>query len=971
MPTAILSDKAAKALGGVFGSLPDKAIEAFRGPDMVTPKILAIHTDLRPCTSQYTYGNVVLTGSSAEFVGGSRKRAEIDLQAYSSHNAWVFPKFGNFGRNRLLVDVSIKRADYLTVDSQGNSRIGFRWMPMFPIREDLGANIKLFSEEIEPQQYRLISTTTPLGSVSEKKPTRSSTRLTHKQLITNIPLAAIEYPSVPFYPSFRSDDEIGIKDSGSAGNKKNISAMWAWREQETPIERGLNNFIPGIKLQSPDYALDNRRLEVQLRPNEGSHIITFKGAKYNDKGEITKNASLQLDDGPKRFINIDFINKNIFLELSEKPGNMSSSIVSVYDTSKSLNEGKFTCKPGLSDNTSLASNCTCETDVKSTNVNALELPSRFLHLEELAPDPNFFALYQSEGIETPFPVDLNVSQLSKDGPCCVCIHYIRGIFFSLNTNNLPVISNIDPIFDPRFKNKQSFRYTWSRVPHGFPDGQGQDGRFNGFENLDDNLIDADSGLVFINRFPRDAINLNVETGTAAFFPSVKFAQDNNIIVKRIGPNPIDVKGGIPVGNDSASKGEQEQITLDFQFDTYVKIKTIIIRFVAGAGFEVPKVTLGIIDQKDRIGKVITRRTTRVISESIVTSVGMSLPNASVFRPSDVQQGRVLLTNIIIPSYTNQPFWNQFGQEFALIFGARDGDNSMGIAGIEIILDTPLVEDTITELINITERKYYFSSGSPIGGNNPELFLTAGDSATGYWTNTQTQAIQGANRHRASAFGIKLDKDEDFKKGEPNVLELNQEIEYTKARDLMPHPYTWEFINFIPLDEEEAINFYGGKQPSWTCQMSVSVGQINKVSSHDGDNLSYGQIPKRNVWNAPGHGWTFTLDDNYLICCRSCPRKSMVIDYNFAHFHDNLAIVQTARFWDELPSGFTRIIRAAFDGDDTITSGGLANGGSIPGAKLIDASVFTDGQGNPVKIPSNSGFRKDAKGNFIILDNGGI
>ena len=973
---ALMTDGQAKGDPGNFGGLTLKAVEAYRGPDMVTPKILDFHPSLRECTGAYTYGNQVLQGGKGGFSGGARKRAEIDFFWYEENAAdWEPPPFGNFGRNKVTVEISEKRGDYL--GGSKADQVGRRWMPMFPEREDLGAGIELWSEELEPQHYRLISTTTPLGDLGETVPSRGSPRFTHKALIFNRTLAAIEYPFSPYYPSFLPDADLGREPEdreGDFASGADISTMWAWREQEKPIGRGAGDVLEGITFLSPEYAIDNRRLEIKLRPDEGEHSLKYTPPQYNDEGEILKNASLQLDEGPPRFIKVDFINRNISIVLAENPEDEETA-ESFYDTSKKLGEGLLECTEDTpSDNLSQSAKCTCEVDIESDNLDNLNLPARFLHLDELVPSEGFFALYESEVIQTPFLIDITREETDK--PCCQCLYYIRGIFFFLTSGFLPVNRNIDPAFDARFTVTQKFSYTWSRVPHGFSDGSGQDGAFNGIEGQADQYISFKDGRVFNNRFPTGAINLNVPVGTAAFFPSVKFAQDNSIPVDGLEPGDPKLKGGIPVNEDGESQGEPEAITLDMRFDTYVRIKQVTIRFVAGSGFQVPRVTLARIDQQNRVGDVVTRRVASIIAESFLTAVGTDLPNASNFRSADIQDGSVLFPVDIFPSYTDVPFWNQFAQEFHLIFEPRSGDNSMGIATIEVELDAFVSGDTVTEKITINERKYYTSTGSPVGGNNPETFLSAMDSATGYWRNTETAAKNGANRNRAVSFGKKLEEDGDFIRQSPRSLEALQAKEYLTARDLMDHPYQWQWKSFFPLDEAEQLEFFGNTPPNWNLNVSMSVSAVDKLSEHDSENLVFGEIQDREPWNAPGHAWTWQQKEAYEVCCSPCP-KTMVIDYNFAHLHDGLAIVETARFWDELPSGFTRLIRSTMMSPDptfggaTDTGRGLS-GGSSGNSFLMDASQFLDSQGNAIDIETlnNAGFQKGPDGGFLILDTGG-
>jgi hypothetical protein len=274
-------------------------------------------------------------------------------------------------------------------------------MPLFPEREDLGASVELWSEDLEPQQYRLLNSSTPLGGISESaEPGGNVVRYRHKELIENIPGAGIEYPFVPYFPSFLPDSLIGTHPrsvSLSINHGQPISTTWAWREQDLPILRGQMGSSPisGLQFSSPDYFLDNRRLEVQLRPDEGNHVITFIPPMYDREGNQTALGTLQLGSGPPREISIDY-NAKEFTVLQN----------GIYDTSRQIDESggddsQIPCTNGTpTDNERLASTCECILDITDPSLKgeSPKLPSRFVHLDEFAVTSNQFALYASSTV---------------------------------------------------------------------------------------------------------------------------------------------------------------------------------------------------------------------------------------------------------------------------------------------------------------------------------------------------------------------------------------------------------------------------------------------------------------------------------------------------------------------------------------------------------------------------------------------
>lgn len=965
----VIQDAEVAGNTGTFGGLMRRDLEAYRGPDRVTPRILDMHPSLRPCTVDYTHANQVLTGRNANFTGAARRRGEIDVFWYEGLS-WSPPPFGNLGRPRLIFEVSGKRGDYLAAPPGG---VGFRWMPLFPEREDLGASVLPFGEDLEPQHYRLIQTTNPIGSVGET--VREDLRFSHKSLIQNKVAAAIEYPYVPYYPSFIPDVLLGQEPENRPPEEitGTISTMWAWREQDRPVGRGISgNVLKSLQFAAPDYFLDHRRLEVSLRPEEGLASVTFVAPTYKEDGTVASNASIRLNDGPPREVVIDFVSRTL---------GVASQPDTVYDTSQVLGDPAFPCIAGTrTDNPLLETPCSCIPDPGDPSLVGppAQLPAYLQHLDSLAP-PGFFALYESESLRPPFGIPL--PRESAQDPCCMCVYYIRGMFFRLDAESLPSVTVVDPAFDTRLVMK----YTWSRVPHGLSQGQGTDGVFNANENLMDDYVGVSTGDVFTNRFVAGNTVLDVGLDAAAIFPSRQAALDAKAQgnpIEVVDVDPSEVKFGGRPATDRESAGEDEPIHLDFTFATYVRIRSAKITFFAGSGWQVPAVRLGLVEPASRgIGAPIpTLRDIRVLAESETTADGTQVPNAQLLNRSALQQGfaagRGAKFDVTLrPSYVNEPFWNQYGQEFQFRFAARSGINSMAIAGIELQVEAMLPGSSETEVINIPARKYYISQGStPL---NPEEYLSEEDSASAYWRTAETFSTRGANKFRAYAWGTKLEDGSDApQRGEARDLERLQEQEYDIARSLASRPYIYQFASYIPKDEREALEFYGGSPPSWILNMSADISKVDEVLQGGSGEPVFGKVPEdRRPWHAPGHAWTYKFEENYVYCCFPCP-KAMVIDYNYAHLHDGLAVVETANFWSELPSGFTRLIRSTMLLPDptfgeTNESGVGISGGTSGQAVLLDERDFTDAQGNaiPSDVLRAAGFVRLPDGTLAVVSNG--
>lgn len=969
---------------GAYGGLPRQDLEAYHGPDRVVPKILDIHPSLRPCTVAYTYGNQVLKGGGVRFTGVARRRGEVDIFWYEGLQ-WDPPPFGNFGRGKLQFEVATKVGDF--VGGKDGKTVGFRWMPMFPERLDMRGNMDSpFTEEVEPVHLRLIQESNPVGGLSET--VDENRKFTHKELIQNVVGASVEYPYVPYWPSFRPDDKIGTtateeKETGT------ITTQWAWREFDKPIRRGLQgDVLGGIRLTAPEYFIDNRRLEKRLRPSAGNHTVTWQPPQYNAQGQLTRNASLQLDNGPPREIIVDFANRNLNVAFQED---------TVYDTTKDVGDTPFPCTNGTAtDNPRLSSTCSCDpnTDVEFEPGDTVFLPARVLHLDELG-TVSEFALYESTQLQTPFAIDLD--RASNLEPCCMCIYTIPGIFFTLDLEFLPSASNVNPAFS----NDVDFQYTWSRVPHGiapteFSGGQaGLDGRFQSNEDLADGYISSNNaGGVF-----RNGVGSLDYFEVAAGFPSTRLAQDlidaDGDSVLQVAaykeatqPNPpqpgsenSEYKQGAVPATGNISRGEDELIILDMLFDSYVKVNSVAITFFVGRGWQAPNVKLGVVDPQFRGegAAVPTLRPSRIIGETGNTQTGGGLsfdPGPAREESSEgLPNGKGALWTVnIIPDYADESFWNRFGQEFHLIFDQRDGVNSMGIANI--VLNVEAMSGEISERVEIFERKYFTSTAAAAGSVNPEEKLQGSDSATGYWRTTDQAAIKGGNRFRAYAWGTKLN-DGDINtnppiEGDAQDLEELQEEEYDAARDLLSSPYEYAFVSFFPDDEKEQIQFYGGNVPEFSTKLSLEISPVEEVLRDGIGDPIYGVIPQgRSVWHAPGHTWTYEFVENYAFCCFPCV-PTMVIDYKFAHLHDSLAVVESARFWDELPSGFTRLIRSTIMSPDVTfgqqqQSGANISGGSTGQAVLLDEGLFNN---IPVEVLENAGFRRSADGNGLVLLQGG-
>lgn len=968
----------AAAKGGVgsgeFGGLPDKGCEAYQGPNQVVPKILDVHPSLRPCTEAFTYGNQILKSGENRFAGYARKRGQIDLLLYSdgSELAWTAPPFGNFGRARLIFELSAERGDYL--GGSNGKQVGRRWMPVFPTRVNIGSSLDVFSEDLELAGYRMVCTSTPVGGLGESVIT--DTKFSHKAIIANKTAGAIEFPFSPYFPMFLPDSNIGTEpedgqiplDEGSVIGS--IHTMWAWRESEKRIQRGVTggNILKGVLLEAPEYFIDNRRLEVQLRPDESGYVLSWTPPTFDpEDGAVLSNGSLKFGlDGLPREVELDFLTRTF------RPAPMEGTI---YDPTQQLGGEVIPCSPGPSDNTKVAPQCSCITDTSAAELEGppIILPARFLHLDEIAP-AGYVALYENDEIKTPFLVD--IPRDSNAQPCCMCVHYKRGIFFSLNGNYIPTVTNLNPAFD----NRLDMQYTWSRVPHGIGSSIGTDGAFNGYEQQADSLFDVGDGEVFTNFFANATVGLDPLNDGGAIFPSQalatqKIADEDGILVGGA-LDPTDaheaaqLKGGVPVSEDNESRGETEQIILTMRFNTYVKITEVIVTFYAGVGYEAPKYQLCVTTgpQMSSIGTFITNAPCTIVGESLQSAFGGNFDGAEDQDPDDVREGTAKFVSRLTPGYANSPFWEQYGMQWNLIFPARGVGQSMGIASVTLKADAITDGPENTEIIRVRERGYYRSIGNPTSDNNPERFLGELDSATVYWRTTQKGSFKGDNRHRAYAWGDELQDNQDrIQSSDIQFLESLQEEEYDTARSLMESPYQYSFNSFTPIDESKWLELLGESDPAWTCVMSMTISPVAEVVEQTNQTPVYGVLPRRKNFNAPGHVWTHNFEETYAPCCFGCVH-SMLVNYDYLHLHDNLAEVETADFWSELPSGFTRLIRSTMMLPDPTFQG--AEGG-VGSTVLLNEKDFTDSQGNAISadVLNAAGFLRDPDTGQIYLDAG--
>lgn len=931
---------------GTFGPLPEPSEEAYRGYDEVVARILDHHPSLRACTLDYTYGNTIRI-SGDQFVGFARKRGEIDLFWYEGLG-WTPPPFGNFGRNMVFSEVSTKVGDY----SPQFMRTAFRWMPLFPEREDMMALARLFGEGPEPESVfnRLIGQTNPLGATGEVFPEEPE-RFTHTSLIGNR-VGTVTYPHVPFFPTFLPDSLLGLEPSaqgiglGGTLPRASVSTAWAWREPSLPIRRAVNNSeqIRGLHLQLPDYFLNNQRMEVRIRPEEGFYTLSYTAPTYDSSGKLVANGSLKLgSNGPPREVVIDFENR--VFAIANQPGTF-------YDSSLILGDEPFSCSIQASSNLSLSTLCSCEGSVAEDSE---FFPAIFIHGDSIAPS-GFFVLYSTDNIGPAFPTDLPQAAQGAAGPSNLCNYFIEQVYFRLDSTFLPV----SPKIDPAFSQDIVLQYTWSRVPHGLRGGFGQDLIFNGIENRAQNLVEAQG--VLTTRVNIQSNSLFSQSSITAFFPSTEEAQlkdeqDVGILVANaLSPGDPKLLGGV-AAQLARSRGQTEQITLDMVLSTYVSIRQVKIFFLAGKGMEIPEVILTGIPPQNRIGEFVTTRTGRVLGTSSVSFVGKDVPNSNTFPDDSLEEGRALFSITIVPNYENISFWDKFYQEFHLIFGQRSSSGSMGIHSIEMEVEGLLPTQALTETIFIPERKYYRSTFTPVN-KNPEQFLTGVDNATAYWRNTSIAFDSGSNRSRAYVWDTKINNETGTGQGggRPTItgpieeLELLQRDEYNLSRDLMERPYSYRFTSFFHPEERRWIELLGGTIPFWNTRLSVDVGDIDKVSRDEGDVLLYGVVPEREPWHAPGHAWRHILEDaTFVACCETCA-FSQIVSYEFLHLHDGLASFE--------PTGFF--------------AGGLLTGSrSIvdnPDIVLLEAGQLSDTQGNaiPSEVLDASGIARDPDtGNLII------
>jgi len=96
-----------------------------------------------------------------------------------------------------------------------------------------------------------------------------------------------------------------------------------------------------------------------------------------------------------------------------------------------------------------------------------------------------------------------------------------------------------------------------------------------------------------------------------------------------------------------------------------------------------------------------------------------------------------------------------------------------------------------------------------------------------------------------------------------------------------------------------------------------------------------------------------------------------MDYNFSHLHDGLTTVITSRFWDELPSGLTRLVRSTlYQPDAGFLSGAAAGSLAGEGIAIINDQILIDSKGRQIdsRILDQAGVRKttDENGTTVLI-----
>jgi hypothetical protein len=386
---------------------------------------------------------------------------------------------------------------------------------------------------------------------------------------------------------------------------------------------------------------------------------------------------------------------------------------------------------------------------------------------------------------------------------------------------------------------------------------------------------------------------------------------------------------------------------------------VVITFYAGFGFEAPRYKLIMIPPQQRVNDYITRDIGFLVAEASSSAFEGNIPGIENLDSDDVSAGTAKFISRVNPNYDNTPFWDAYGMEWQLVFPGRGNAQSMGIAAIEMTVSALTDGSANGEVIGIRERKYYKSIGSPTDSNNPERFLSELDSATAYWRSTDTGSFKGDNRHRAYAWGQQIKDDQlNISNSDIKQLEALQEKEYDTARELLESPYEYNFNGFTPLDEAKWVSFLNEPELIWTSVASMSLSPVGEITNAGSEELIFGVIPNRTNFNAPGHAWVHNFEETYTPCCFDCVH-SMIVNYDFLHLHDNLSLVETAGFWTELPSGFTRLIRSTLMLPDPTFQGGETNTAGT-NAVLIDESAFTDSQGNAISVDvlNAAGFTQD-------------
>ncbi|RKZ78333.1 MAG: hypothetical protein DRQ35_06160, partial [Gammaproteobacteria bacterium] len=303
--------------GGIIltGSVPTGEVwdERYRGPMQQRP-FSKKHNPagvFSKCVFEWTFGTT--TQLDPSWAGLARLRGPIteliNTFQYSQYlvKGWVFPQFGNKGRDHIRTYRTMHYREYLYNGGASGPKVGAGWMPAIPFVGSTG----VFDDSKPRTLFDYAAESSSLPAINYHSYEGQQEAIL--AAVEGQPPAATNFEVIPFN-RYSYSDAFTVKRPGNVGdgvqwppdgwyfNPKDVSTLWGFPEPVTDIARNFDDtFLRGIVFRKPkpegeDLLQDRFGRPIDVGPLEGLIEIKFRPSNISTEGVVDEYATVFIQE---------------------------------------------------------------------------------------------------------------------------------------------------------------------------------------------------------------------------------------------------------------------------------------------------------------------------------------------------------------------------------------------------------------------------------------------------------------------------------------------------------------------------------------------------------------------------------------------------------------------------------------------------------------------------------------------------